>query len=67
VEADHVANLVLLGGNPLQDIRNTHNVAAVVLRGQYLARPELDAMLADAENGIRGSENAESVQVPTRR
>jgi hypothetical protein len=52
VEADHIADLVLLGGNPFEDIRNTRNVSAVVMRGQYLSRADLDAMLARAQHDL---------------
>jgi imidazolonepropionase-like amidohydrolase len=38
VEAVKLANLVLLDANPLEDIGNTQNIAAVVLNGRYLDR-----------------------------
>jgi len=41
-----VADIVLLERNPLQDIRATRAIHAVVLKGDYLDRDELDAMLA---------------------
>jgi imidazolonepropionase-like amidohydrolase len=40
-----VANLVLLDANPLQDIRNTRKIWAVILNGRFLARAELDRVL----------------------
>jgi tetratricopeptide (TPR) repeat protein len=43
------ADLVLLDGNPIDNIRNTQRIAAVVVRGRYLDRAALDAMLATAE------------------
>jgi hypothetical protein len=46
VEAGHVADLVLLEANPLEDIRNTRKIAAVVMGGKYYSRQELDRMLA---------------------
>jgi hypothetical protein len=49
VERGRIANMVLLDGNPLSDIRNTQKISGVVLRGTYLSRSELDGMLAHAE------------------
>jgi amidohydrolase family protein len=46
VETGHAADLVLLEANPLEDIRNTRKIAAVVIGGQYHSRQELDKMLA---------------------
>jgi imidazolonepropionase-like amidohydrolase len=42
------ADLVLLAANPLEDIRNTTKITAVVLRGRYLDRPALDRLLDEA-------------------
>jgi hypothetical protein len=39
------ADLVLLGGNPLDDIRNTRRIEGVVLQGGWLPKPRLDEML----------------------
>lgn len=44
-----LADLVLLDADPLADIKNTQRIAAVVLGGKLLLRPELDGMLAGAE------------------
>jgi imidazolonepropionase-like amidohydrolase len=38
-----VANLVLLDANPLQDIRNTRLISAVILRGQVVSHEPSDA------------------------
>lgn len=43
------ANLVLLNANPLEDIRNTRAIEAVVMHGEVLMRAELDAMLDAVE------------------
>jgi imidazolonepropionase-like amidohydrolase len=49
VEAGKLADLVLLAGNPLEDIRNVRRIEAVVRRGRLLRRPDLDALLAEGE------------------
>ena len=46
VEKGKVADLVLLGANPLEDIRNTRKVDGVFTRGKYYSRTDLDAILA---------------------
>jgi imidazolonepropionase-like amidohydrolase len=45
VEKGKLANLVLLDANPLDDIKNTRKIAAVVLNGRLLDRVELDQIL----------------------
>jgi len=45
VAEGRVADLVLLDGNPLADIRNTRRIAAVVIRGRLLDRSALDSLL----------------------
>jgi imidazolonepropionase-like amidohydrolase len=40
-----IANLVLLDANPLDDIRNTRKIDAVVLHGRLLTRQDLDKLL----------------------
>jgi hypothetical protein len=45
IEVNKEADLVLLNANPLEDIRNTQRIEAVVMRGRYYARQELDAMV----------------------
>jgi hypothetical protein len=46
VETGKIADLVLLDGNPLQDISNTRRVAGVFAQGRYYSRQDLDGMLA---------------------
>ena len=48
VEAGKVASLVLVRGNPLDDIRNAGQVEGVFLRGQYFNRADLERLLAEA-------------------
>jgi hypothetical protein len=45
VERGRVASLVLLDGNPLDDIRNTRRIAAVIQKGRLLPRKCLDGLL----------------------
>jgi hypothetical protein len=44
------ADFVLLDANPLDDIRNTQKIRAVVFQGKYLDRAALDALLAHAKD-----------------
>lgn len=45
VQPGRLADLVLLGGNPLEDIANTRRIEAVVTRGRLLDRTELDQLV----------------------
>jgi imidazolonepropionase-like amidohydrolase len=45
IAVDRKADLVLLDANPLDDIRNTQRIRAVVLNGRYLDRAGLDGLL----------------------
>jgi imidazolonepropionase-like amidohydrolase len=45
VEAGKRADLVLVEANPLEDIGNTTRIAGVMVRGRWLPKSELDAML----------------------
>jgi imidazolonepropionase-like amidohydrolase len=49
IEKGKLADLVLLDANPLDDIRNTQKISAVVVNGRYLSRADLDKMLAGVE------------------
>jgi imidazolonepropionase-like amidohydrolase len=49
VATGKVADLVLLDGNPLQDIANTKRIRAVIEGGRLLNRSALDALLARAK------------------
>jgi imidazolonepropionase-like amidohydrolase len=49
VEKGHIADLVLLNANPLEDISNTQKIAAVIFGGKYYSREDLDNLLASAE------------------
>ena len=49
IEVGKRADLVLLDGNPLDDIHNTQKIHAVILNGRLFERSELDALLAEVE------------------
>ncbi len=49
IEKGKLADLVLLDANPLDDIRNTQKIAAVIGNGRYFSRADLDKMLAGVE------------------
>jgi imidazolonepropionase-like amidohydrolase len=53
IEKGKVADLVLLDANPLDDIRNTQKIAAVIVNGHYLSRTDLDEMLAGVETAAK--------------
>lgn len=49
VQAGGIADLVLLDANPMDDIRNTRRIRAVIFGGRVLDRAALDRLLAEAE------------------
>lgn len=49
IEAGKLADLVMLEDNPLEDIRATRSVAAVIAAGRVYTRAHLDALLARIE------------------
>jgi imidazolonepropionase-like amidohydrolase len=55
VDAGKRADVVLLDGNPLDDIANVRRINAVVIGGQLLDRPRLDATLATVKQQFRTS------------
>jgi imidazolonepropionase-like amidohydrolase len=53
VDTGKVADLVLLRANPLQDIRNTQQIEAVIFNGNYYDRAALDRISAHVEKQAR--------------
>jgi imidazolonepropionase-like amidohydrolase len=47
IEKGKLADLILLDGSPLEDIRNTRKIRTVILRGKLLDRVNLDALVAE--------------------
>ena len=53
IERGHIADMILLEENPLEDIRNMRKIIAVILRGWYYSRPQLDGLLAKAQRQLK--------------
>jgi imidazolonepropionase-like amidohydrolase len=53
VEKGKLANLILLDRNPLEDIRNTRSIVAVVANGRYFSRSDLDQLLAEVAEAAK--------------
>ncbi|WP_439662234.1 amidohydrolase family protein [Lentzea sp. HUAS TT2] len=53
VKPGEAANLVVLDGNPLSDIRNTQRTHTVLTRGRVLGPAERQQMLADVEKAAQ--------------
>lgn len=49
IEKGKIADLVLLDANPLDDIGNTRQIAAVVVGGRYFSKKAREKILADVE------------------
>jgi imidazolonepropionase-like amidohydrolase len=50
IATGHIADLVLLDANPLDDIHATKRIRAVIARGRYLDRAALDALISAASS-----------------
>lgn len=59
VTAGKRADLVLLDANPLQDIRHSTSIVAVISKGQYLDRDALDQLLLNAEANAEAGARAD--------
>ena len=54
IDQGKIADLVLLDANPLEDIRNTQRINAVISNGRLFDRKALDKMLAQAQGAANG-------------
>ncbi|AFV00983.1 amidohydrolase family protein [Simiduia agarivorans] len=50
------ANLILLRDNPLEDIAATASLESVIIRGRFLTRQDLDALLLAVEHANRAAD-----------
>jgi imidazolonepropionase-like amidohydrolase len=53
IEPGKFADLVFLDANPLEDIRNTQKVAAVILNGRYFSKADLQKLLQHVEESAK--------------
>jgi imidazolonepropionase-like amidohydrolase len=53
IEQGKIADLVFLDANPLEDIRNTQNVTAVIVNGRYLSKADLQKILQRVEESAK--------------
>jgi imidazolonepropionase-like amidohydrolase len=61
VEVGKRADLVLLEGNPLEDITNTRQIAGTMVRGHWFDRADLDLMLETVAKDFEVAETTRSV------
>ena len=53
IEPGRLADLVLLDANPLEDIRYTRRIRAVVLGGRFFQRANLDELLSGVASAVK--------------
>jgi adenine deaminase len=61
VEVGKRADLVLLEGNPLDDIANTRQIAGVMVRGRWYSRADLDIMLEKVAEDYEAADATQSM------
>ena len=54
IEVDKRADLILINGNPLEDISNVSRISGVLVRGNWLTREDLDRYVHDLGGSIYG-------------
>ena len=59
VEAGKLANLILLQGNPLADIRNTGQRIGVVVQGHWHSQRDLEILVDSCDQALRRSSSCE--------
>jgi imidazolonepropionase-like amidohydrolase len=57
VEKGKIADLILLDADPLADIKNTTRINAVIQKGRFISRNELDQMLSNVESLVKKMPN----------
>jgi imidazolonepropionase-like amidohydrolase len=58
IERGKRADLVLIAGNPLEDIRHTARIAGVAVGGRWLEPPQLERLIATASERLDGAPRA---------
>ncbi|HUG00863.1 MAG TPA: amidohydrolase family protein, partial [Longimicrobiales bacterium] len=61
VAVGYRADLVLVDGDPLDDVRNAARISGVMVRGRWLERAEIDALRAALADGYAGGGAGELV------
>ncbi|HSE66613.1 MAG TPA: amidohydrolase family protein [Gemmatimonadales bacterium] len=64
VEQGKVADLIVLGADPLADIKNTNRIDAVIMRGSFIDRQELDRILDKVALRVREENKKKGVTQP---
>ena len=55
------ADMVLLAGNPLEDITNTRQIAGTMVRGKWYSKEDLDVMLSKISQNYEGYESRKTM------
>jgi hypothetical protein len=66
IEVGKRADLLILKSNPLQKISNLENIDAVIVRGIYMSRKDLDQLLAEIERIYNPAADQRVIAIPTR-
>ena len=64
VQPGKLADLVLLDGNPLEDIRNTKRISLVMFDGRLFDRAALDSLLTEVEAAVQGPKTDDPAASP---